>query len=211
MLFGLLISIMPHLVQWVHSGSPVWIADNEEQLYLSYASQAYFNHPARLTPVFAPNWAIFYPWIQLISAVLFATLLKLGPFAISMIWRAFAGISIAGAWYLVVKSYARSRWRPNFWSTDCASGDITQSVDGRQDKRTLGQKSSDTSGVANYYSWVEPRVFGLLFTRGERKVWWYRLRCAFDLRQSKAHCATARLVRCRMPALRVKLKRGFHG
>lgn len=110
-LFGVLISVMPHLVWLLRSGSPVWIADNDEFLYLSYASQAYFNHPASLSdPVLSSHAPTMYPWLQLAPGILPATLLQLGPMAISVIWRAWAGVSIALGWYLLVKFHVKKPW-----------------------------------------------------------------------------------------------------
>ena len=110
-LFGLTISVMPHLVWWAQTGSPVWIADNDELLYLSYASQAYFNHPAYLgDPVLTVHGPAMYPWLQLVPGVLVAKLLGLGPLAISLIWRAWAGASIALGWYVVAKLYVKETW-----------------------------------------------------------------------------------------------------
>src|SRR5216684_6209026 len=79
-LFGLLISVMPHLVSWAHTGSALWIADDDEPGYLSYASQAYFNHPAYLSdPVFASGRNTIYPWLQFVPGVLAAKFFGLGP------------------------------------------------------------------------------------------------------------------------------------
>src|SRR5258708_31257889 len=89
-LFGLTISIMPHFVWLSHTGSPVWIADNDELLYFSYASQAYFNHPDHLSdPVVLTEKPAFYPRLQFVPGIALARGLSLGPMAVSLIWRAF--------------------------------------------------------------------------------------------------------------------------
>src|SRR5260370_37318504 len=110
-LCGLLISVTPHLVSWAHTGSAVWIADDDEPGYLSYASQAYFNHPFYLSdPVFASGRKTIYPWLQLVPGVLAAKFFGLGPFGISLVWRTWAGISIGIGWYLLASDCTRSRW-----------------------------------------------------------------------------------------------------
>ncbi len=110
-LMGLLVSLMPHLVWRLHSGSPIWIADNDELLYLSYGSQAYFNHPAYLSdPALVQPAPGMYPWLQLVPGVLVARLFQLGPMAISLIWRAWAGISIALGWYVLARFYTKKVW-----------------------------------------------------------------------------------------------------
>jgi hypothetical protein len=104
--FGCLISVLPLLV-W----GGVWIADNDELLYLSYAGQAYVDHPAHLedSATLTPQ-PTFYPWLQMVPGILVAKLLALGPMGISVVWRAGAGICIAIGWYLLAKFYTRSPW-----------------------------------------------------------------------------------------------------
>jgi hypothetical protein len=110
-LFGLLISIMPHLLWWPSLGSPVWIADNDELLYLSHAGQAYFNHPLHISdPIFVSDRPTVYPWLQLAPGIAIAKLFAFGPLAISLIWRAWAGVTIALGWYLLAKFYIRRPW-----------------------------------------------------------------------------------------------------
>jgi hypothetical protein len=104
--FGCLISVLPHLV-W----GGVWIADNDELLYLSYAGHSYFDHPGYLEDsATLTSQPTFYPWLQMVPGILVAKLLALGPLGISVIWRIWAGISIAIGWYLLTKLYTRSSW-----------------------------------------------------------------------------------------------------
>src|SRR5229473_5658738 len=108
---GLLVSLLPHLVRWARTGSPVWIADNDELLYLSYASQAYFNHPGYLSdPALTRGGTGIYPWLQLVPGILVAKLLGLSPLGISLVWRAWAGISIASGWYVLARFYTKKTW-----------------------------------------------------------------------------------------------------
>ncbi len=110
-LLGLLISLMPHLVWQLHSGSPVWIADNDELLYLSYGSQSYFNHPGSLSdPALTQHGPGMYPWLLMVPGVLTARLLGISPLGISLIWRTWAGISIAVGWYLLARFYVKKPW-----------------------------------------------------------------------------------------------------
>src|SRR5260370_15480525 len=102
---------MPHFVSWTHTGSPVWIADNDELLYLSYARQAYFNRPDHLSdPVVLTEKPAFYPRLQFVPGIALARGLSLGPMAVSLIWCAFAGISIALGWYFLEKFYTKRAW-----------------------------------------------------------------------------------------------------
>jgi hypothetical protein len=108
---GVLFSALPHFLSWVATGSPVWIADHDELLYLSFASQALFNHPTYLSdPLLAAGGSSIYPWIQFVPAILSAKLFALGPFGISLIWRIWAGLSIGMMWFSVIKLYIRNLW-----------------------------------------------------------------------------------------------------
>jgi hypothetical protein len=122
---GVLISTLPHLVWWARTGSPVWIADNDELVYLSTASQAYFNHPTRLgDPLLAGGGTgVMFPWLQFAPGVLSAKLLHIGPMHIGILWRIWAGLSIGVTWFLLVRLLA-GRLRPALWISLIMIGDI---------------------------------------------------------------------------------------
>jgi hypothetical protein len=106
-LFGLAMSLMPYFV-W-HG---IWIADNDEMLYLSYAGQAYVNHPAYLSdPVFVSGGQTIYPRLLFVPGILTAKLFGLGPLGVSIVWRVWAGISIAVGWFFVSRFYTKKTWQ----------------------------------------------------------------------------------------------------
>lgn len=110
-LIGLALSVLPHLVWWSRLGEPAWIADEDDLLYLSVASQAYFNHPFALSdPTRVEGGAIMYPWSEFGPAIVLARGLGLSPLRINLIWRIWAGISIGLGWYLVLRYFFRSPW-----------------------------------------------------------------------------------------------------
>jgi len=57
--------------------------------------------------VFAADRPTHYQWLQLVPGVLIAKLFSAGPAAISIVWRIWAGISIAIGWYLLCRFYTR--------------------------------------------------------------------------------------------------------
>ena len=106
--FGVLLSALPHLLAWIKTGAPVWIADTDElELYLKTASKAYFNHPWFISdPVFADSTKpTVYPWLQFFPATMIAYILNLGPMSISIVWRVLAGALVAWGWYLLFHQY----------------------------------------------------------------------------------------------------------
>ena len=110
--FGILISLLPHIIMSFQTGSYVWIADTDElSLYLQTAAQAYWNHPFYFTdPLFTDFHPTIYPWIQLFPGTIIAKLLHLGPLGISFLWRIFAGASIAIGWYALFWQFLKKRW-----------------------------------------------------------------------------------------------------
>jgi hypothetical protein len=108
---GVTLSLMPHILWFFKTGSPVSFADSDDILYQSYATTAYHNHPLYLSdPVLKEGGSTIYPWLQFIPGVIITKLLDLNPLYINIIWRLWAGISIPIAWYLVTRSYLKNSW-----------------------------------------------------------------------------------------------------
>ncbi len=111
MVVGLLIATLPHVFAWRSSGHADWVADHDDRYYLAVASQAYFDHPARLAdPLRASDGPSLYKPLPLLPGVMLARLLDLGPLAIGLIWRAMAGLTIGAAWFLLFWILLRKPW-----------------------------------------------------------------------------------------------------
>jgi hypothetical protein len=109
--FGVLISTLPHFLAWGQSGDPAWIADNDEKFYLAVGSQAYFNHPERLTdPVRAGEGPSLYKPLPLLPGIWTARILHLGPLGIGFVWRITAGATIGLAWYILLRRRLQHPW-----------------------------------------------------------------------------------------------------
>lgn len=105
---GILLSVLPHLLWWKALGGPVWIADHDDLLYAAYSSQAYYNHPFYLAdPSQITGGTSGYPWLQFIPAVLLTKGLGGGAININLIWRIWAGASIALGWFLLGRHYLK--------------------------------------------------------------------------------------------------------
>ncbi len=110
--FGLVLALLPHLIWWFKQGSPNWIASNDELVcYYPVASQAYFNHPWYLSDsTFVTGGATMYPWLQFVPAIGLAKCFGLGPLGIGLVWRAWAGISMALGLYLLFLKFLKRPW-----------------------------------------------------------------------------------------------------
>src|SRR5205823_1445065 len=92
-------------------GELVWVRDNDDMLYLAVGSQAYHNHPWRLSdPAKAEGGLPLYSWLPCVPGVLLAKALGLGPVGIGTAWRILAGVSIPLAWYLLVRRAIGPAW-----------------------------------------------------------------------------------------------------
>lgn len=110
-LIGLWIALLPHLIWWLRFGCPHWIASNDELIYLSVASQAYFNHPLYLSDaVRVSGGASVYPWLQLVPGIAVARGLGLGAPGILLVWRFMAGVTIGGGLFLFLRHFIRRPW-----------------------------------------------------------------------------------------------------
>jgi hypothetical protein len=108
---GVLLAVLPHIVWWFKLGSPVWIADYDDLLYLSVASRAYHDHPAYLSdPASVEDRAVIFDWLEFAPGILLAKVLRWGPLGINLAWRIWAGLTIALGWYLIVRHYVRRVW-----------------------------------------------------------------------------------------------------
>jgi hypothetical protein len=110
-LFGLLISTLPHIIWFIKTGDPAWIADSDDILYLSYSANSYYNDSLNLgDPVLISGGVTKYPWIQFIPPVLLAKLLGIAPVHINIIWRIWAGITMPLGFYAVTRLYTKNTW-----------------------------------------------------------------------------------------------------
>jgi hypothetical protein len=109
---GVLLAILPHLIAWRATGRPVSIADHDElDLYLAVGSHAYYDGAFALEdPVPSSPLPSVYPWLQLGPGIIAARVLGRGPLLIGLLWRTFAGVTIAMGWYLLCRMLGRSPW-----------------------------------------------------------------------------------------------------
>ncbi|MBX6311806.1 MAG: hypothetical protein IRY99_02630 [Isosphaeraceae bacterium] len=109
---GITFSTLPHWLWWPRLGAPIYIADHDDLLYLSFTGQAYFNHPLSLgDPACTAGGRSLFPWIQFIPGIALARVLGLGPLGVDLIWRIWAGLSIALGFYAVIRYFLpRPAW-----------------------------------------------------------------------------------------------------
>ncbi|MDB5353244.1 MAG: hypothetical protein JWN86_4491 [Planctomycetota bacterium] len=111
MLAGLLISVAPHLAWWAKSGEPVYIADHDDTFYLAYTTQAFFQHPLRITdPILKTGGSSQFPRVQLVPPVVLAKGLGLRPVDVLLLWRIWGGLSIGLACYCLALIIVKRPW-----------------------------------------------------------------------------------------------------
>jgi len=102
---GLLISMLPHLLQWVRTGDATWVCDTDELVpYGQLIAHSYQQHPWKLgDPALPSGGASMYPWIQFVPWILLSKAMNLGPVGVLMLMRVFAGLSLGLAMHLLSK------------------------------------------------------------------------------------------------------------
>ncbi len=111
-LYGLVISVLPHLLWWSQNGGPYWIGSNDELVsYFPLASQSYFNHPFQLTdPTFASGGISMFPRLLFTPSIVLAKLFHLGPLGVGLMWRLWAGATMAFGLYALLHHFLRRPW-----------------------------------------------------------------------------------------------------
>jgi hypothetical protein len=108
---GLVMAMLPPVVQWAQNGRMIWIANGDELFMLALGSQAYHNHPAYLSdPVFASGGASLFRQLPLLPGVWLAWLLGLGPGGIDNCWRVLGGTMLGISWYVLIRQVTPGRW-----------------------------------------------------------------------------------------------------
>jgi hypothetical protein len=99
---GVSIAALPHLLAWIKTGRPDYVATVDDRYYLALGSQAYFNHPGTLAdPVHAGQAPCIFRPLPFLPGVWAAKILDLGPLGINMMWRVIGGAMAGLGWYLL--------------------------------------------------------------------------------------------------------------
>ena len=111
-LLGGLISALPNLISALQSGSPVWIADNDEYTIAFLSTQSYLHHPWRFSdPALPPGQGhASYSWIVFAPGILTAKVLGTGPGSVMFLMRLWGGVSLGMAWFLLIGGFVREEW-----------------------------------------------------------------------------------------------------
>ncbi len=111
LIVGLVMALLPAVVQWFSRGVLIWIGNGDELFMLALGSQAYFNHPAYLSdPVLVSGGASLFRQLPLLPGVWLAWASGGGPLAIDLWWRILSGLSLGITWYLLVRQVLPRPW-----------------------------------------------------------------------------------------------------
>jgi hypothetical protein len=108
---GVLISALPHFLNWMRTGRPVWLADHDDlDVYVLVGGHSYLDHAWRLTDPVWPGGETYLPSLQLLPGILIAKVAHLDPIYINFMWRILAGLAMAATWFLVFRWYFLDPW-----------------------------------------------------------------------------------------------------
>lgn len=110
-IIGIALSALPHLIWFMRTGSPVWIADHDDMANLGTAATALRNQSLFLSDPAKPSGgSTIMPLLPLLPGTLGAGILRLEPIHLNLLWRLWAGLSIALMLYWVIHLYTNSPW-----------------------------------------------------------------------------------------------------
>jgi hypothetical protein len=107
-----LLSVLPHLIAWVMSGHPYSVYENDDySIYAPIASDAYFNHPSRISDPFSPgDRPTYFPSLMFVPGVLLAKAFGIGPLGVQFFWRLLAGVGLSAGGYALARHHLGRPW-----------------------------------------------------------------------------------------------------
>lgn len=105
-LAGILLAIVPHLVNLARTGDAEFIADGDAMLYLAWSRDILRHGSWNLVDaVHRPSGPMMHPWILFGPPALVAHALGLGPGGLGVIWRVLAGAGMAWGFYAAARPF----------------------------------------------------------------------------------------------------------
>lgn len=107
-LFGILVVILPHGMEWRRLGAPIYFGDPDiTTAYLQVISQAYNFHSWRLGDPAAAvtgSGTSFYPGAIFVPFILVAKSLQMGPVGVLLLWRIWSGLGWGLSIYAILRT-----------------------------------------------------------------------------------------------------------
>jgi hypothetical protein len=118
---GMLLAIAPHLAMLWRHGTPDYLADYDEMLYLSIARAGYYGEGALRDPYSVPSRRVpsLYAWTQFVPLAVVASALGWPLVSLGMIWRIVGGLAMGASLYALFRRVMASTSRPVAWAVGC--------------------------------------------------------------------------------------------
>lgn len=120
--FGLALAVLPHLAKWAASGTPEYLPDGDDVLYLAISRVPYFDGWSLRDPFATPDEHVptLYAWLQFVPLAKLARAAGLSSVTTSLLWRAVGGPLLGAAVYAMFRKILGGLRRPTAWSLGCA-------------------------------------------------------------------------------------------
>jgi hypothetical protein len=115
---GALLAVLPHLVTFARTGSPEYLTDGDDVLYLAISRIAYFGESALRDP-FLGYWETaptLYTWLQFVPLAKVTSWLGLPPILTAIVWRVVGGAALGISLFLVFRRLFASFRSPAIWA-----------------------------------------------------------------------------------------------
>lgn len=119
---GLALAVAPHLARWVATGSPVYLADGDDILYLAISRIPYQGGWSLRDPFCTPdrNVPTLYAWLQFVPLAKLARALGLPSVLTGLLWRAVGGPALGAALFILFRKLLGGTRRPTAWALGAA-------------------------------------------------------------------------------------------
>jgi hypothetical protein len=106
---GMLLSVLPHLINVARRGDAGYVADGDGLLYLAWSRDIVRHGGWSMTDaIHRPSGPMMHAWILFVPEAMLAHVIGVGMTGLGVIWRLLGGAALALGLYAVVRPFAKS-------------------------------------------------------------------------------------------------------
>ena len=120
-LVAILLAVAPHLTMLARTGSPEFLADNDDVFYLALARAPYYGEWAMRDGFLPPqeHVADLHAWTEFVPLAKLGRALHIPAILLSLLWRVLGGALLGGALYWLFQRLFAGTSYPVAWALGC--------------------------------------------------------------------------------------------